>query len=50
MEDTNDIEQKQQYLREEILDKSYDIDEFSEFMSKYKENGTDLKYWEFSEL
>ena len=50
MEDTNDIEQKQQYLREEILDKSYDIDEFSEFMSKYKENGTDLKFWEFSEL
>ena len=50
MEDKNDIEKKQQYLREEILDKSYDIDEFSEFMSKYKENGTDLKFWEFSEL
>ena len=50
MEEIKDLEQKQQYLRDEILDKSYDIDEFSEFMSKYKENGTDLKNWEFSEL
>ena len=51
MEDNNnDLKQKQQYLREEILDKSYDVDEFGEFMSKYKENGTDLKNWEFIEL
>ena len=26
------ILQKQQYLREEIMNKSYDIDEFSEYM------------------
>lgn len=50
MEDKNILEQKQKYLREEILDKSYDIDEFSDFMSKYKENGTDLQNWEFIEL
>ena len=50
MEETKDIEQKQQYLREEILDKSYDIDEFTDYMSKYKENGIDIQNWDFSEL
>ena len=50
MKDNNQLEQKQQYLREEILEKSYDIDEFTDFMSKYKENGTDLHNWEFIEL
>ena len=50
MENLNNLEQKQQYLRDEIMDKSYDVDEFSEFMSKYKENGTDLENWEFIEL
>ena len=50
MENTNNLEQKQQYLREEILDKSYDPEEFSDFMSKYKENGLDLNNWELIEL
>ena len=50
MEEKNILEQKQQYLREEILEKSYDIDEFTDFMSKYKENGTDIQNWEFIEL
>lgn len=50
MENLNNLEEKQQYLRDEIMDKSYDVDEFSEFMSKYKENGTDLENWEFIEL
>ena len=50
MEDINNIEQKQQFLRDEILDKSYDVEEFSDFMSKFKDNGTDLKNWEFIEL
>ena len=40
-----EIIQKQQYLREEIMNKNYDIDEFSEFMSHYKENGTELINW-----
>ena len=44
------MEQKQQYLREEILNKNYDIEEFSEFMSQYKENGLDLMNWTFDEL
>ena len=50
MEETNDLEQKQQYLREEILDKSYNVEDFSDYMTKYKENGLDLKNWEFIEL
>ena len=44
------ILQKQQYLREEIMNKSYDIDEFSEYMSQYKENGLELINWTFDEL
>lgn len=47
--DTN-LEEKQKYLREEIIDKKYDVEEFSEFMNQYKENGLDLKNWTFSEL
>ena len=50
MEEKSIMEQKQQYLREEILEKSYDIDEFTDFMSNYKENGTDIQNWEFIEL
>jgi hypothetical protein len=50
MEGKSIMEQKQKYLREEILEKSYDIDEFTDFMSNYKENGTDIQNWEFIEL
>ena len=44
------IEKKQKYLRDEILNKNYDAEEFSEFISKYKENGLDLSNWTFDEL
>jgi len=44
------IEQKQKYLRDEILSQNYDADEFSEFLSQYKENGLDLSNWTFDEL
>lgn len=46
----NNFNQKQQYLRDEIMNKSYDIDEFSEYMSQYKDNGLDLMNWTFDEL
>ena len=49
-ENQENMEQKQQYLRDEILNKNYDIEEFSEFMSQYKENGLDLMNWTFDEL
>ena len=44
------ITEKQQYLREEIMNKNYDIDEFSEFMSQYKDNGLNLTNWSLDEL
>ena len=44
------IEKKQKYLRDEILSQNYDADEFSEFISQYKENGLDLSNWTFEEL
>ena len=43
-------EKKQKYLRDEILSQNYDADEFSEFISQYKENGLDLSSWTFDEL
>lgn len=46
----NELEKKQQFLREEIMNKNYDVEEFSEFMSKFKENGLDLVNWTFNEL
>ena len=46
----NNISQKQQYLRDEIMNQGYDINEFSEFMSEYKENGLDIINWSLDEL
>ena len=48
-EDT--LEQKQQYLRENILEKGYDPNKFSEFLTmKMGETGMDLENWPFNEL
>ena len=46
----NELSQKQKYLREEIMEKQYNIDEFSEYISKSKENGLELNNWTFDEL
>lgn len=49
MEET--LEGKQQFLREQILDKGYDPTDFSNFlMSKGGEEGTDLEKWNFFDL
>ena len=45
-----DLEEKQNYLRSEIIDKNYDAEEFSDFVKQYKENGSDLNNWTFDEL
>ena len=51
MQETNDdIEEKQKYLVDEIMNKNYDAEKFSEYISKLKENGTDLNNWTFDEL
>ena len=49
-DETSDIEEKQQYLIEEILKKNYNADKFSDYMKNLKENGTELSNWTFDEL
>ena len=49
MEDS--IEEKQQFLRSEILDKGYDPNQFGAFLvSKKGEDGADLTIWSIAEL
>lgn len=49
MEDS--IEEKQQFLRSEILDKGYDPNQFGAFLvSKKGEDGADLTIWSIPEL
>jgi len=46
-----DIQNKQAYLRENVLEKGYDADEFMEFLQEKKgENGLDLNTWTMKEL
>jgi hypothetical protein len=49
---TEDLtEQKQIYLRENILDKGLNGQEFMDFMVKHKgENGTDISQWSLEEI
>lgn len=46
-----DIQNKQAYLRENVLEKGYDADEFMEYLQEKKgENGLDLNTWTMKEL
>ena len=46
-----DLQNKQAYLRENVLEKGYDADEFMEFLQEKKgENGLDLSNWTMKEL
>lgn len=48
---SDDLEQKQLYLRGEIIDKGYDAQEFSYFMQNLKNNEEiDLDNWTMEEL
>ena len=45
------LEKKQEYLRNNILEKGYDADEFMSYLQDKKtEDGIDLNLWTFSEL
>ena len=45
------IQEKQAYLRENVLEKAYDADEFMSFLQQKKgENGLDLNNWTMNEL
>ena len=49
-EDDNEIEEKQKYLRNEIMNQNYDTNKFSDYISNLKENGVDLNNWTLEEL
>ena len=49
-ENNEQIEEMQKYLVNEIQNQNYDTDKFSEFMSKQKDNGTDLNSWTYEEI
>ncbi len=45
------LEEKQQYLRSEIIEQGYDPDEFSNYMGSLREdNSLDLETWSFADL
>jgi len=46
----NEIEEKQKYLRNEIMNQNYDTQKFSDYISNLKENGVDLNNWTLEEL
>jgi hypothetical protein len=46
----SDMEQKQAYLRQEILDKSYDPQQFIEFLNDRLSIGDDLSLCSFEQL
>lgn len=49
--ENNVIEKKQIYLREEVLEKGYNGEEFLEFLIEQKgENAADLNLWKLEEL
>lgn len=49
MTDLSDQE-KQSYLRAEILDKGFDTEQFSEFLSTLRPDGDNLQSWNFPDL
>ena len=49
-ENNSDLEEKQNYLVQEIMEKNYDTEKFSDYISNLKENGTDLNNWTLDEL
>ena len=44
------VEDKQSYLRSEIIDKGYDPDEFFNFLSSFREGEIQLEDWTMKEL
>ena len=51
MGDDAPIEEKQNFLRENILDKNYDVNQFIEFLiDKKGEGGADVSVWSMKDL
>ena len=45
-----EIQEKQNYLINEIVNENYSPEKFSDYISNFKENGTDLNNWTLDEL
>ena len=45
-----ELEEKQRFLKTEIMDQNYNTEEFTEYISNLKDNGTDLNNWTLDEL
>lgn len=41
---------KQKYLKEQIIDKGFDTENFGDFMNSKKEDGLNIQLWTFDEL
>ena len=51
MEDESTVEEKQEYLRENILDKGYDANLFADYLiTKKGEDGADIGSWSMNDL
>jgi len=48
--DQTDRKNKQNYLRENIIEKGFDGEEFCEFLEKFKVSGADIDNWTFNDL
>ena len=46
----DNLEQKKQYLTDEIINKNYNVNNFINYCQKKKENGDDLTNWSLDEL
>ena len=49
-EQYKEIEEKQKFLVNEIMNQNYYSKRFNDYISNLKENGTDLNNWTFDEL
>ena len=48
---SDNLEEKQQYLRSEIIEQGYNPNDFSDYMASIRgENALDLELWTFSDL
>ena len=45
-----DVEDKQEYLRKEILTQGYSPEDFLEFLISIKPEGGDISHWSMEEL
>ena len=48
--DNEDRKEKQNYLRKEIIEGSYDADKFAQFLDSKRKNGSDVDNWKFNDL